>query len=77
MTQMKEIVTARECWTIQTEFQMNSPRQKLAIEKRGSDKLFFTFFENFFRRPSSSESTDQSSAIRDYSEFAVFADQWR
>jgi hypothetical protein len=41
---MKEIVTARDCWPTQTEFQMNSPRQKLAIEKRGSDKLFFTFF---------------------------------
>jgi hypothetical protein len=40
---MKEIVTARECWT-KTEFQMNSPRQKLAIEKRGSDKLFSAFF---------------------------------
>jgi hypothetical protein len=74
---MPEFVTARECWTTQTEFQMNSPRQKLAIEKRGADKLFFTFFESFFKRPFSSESTDQSSAIRDYSEFAVFTDEWR
>src|SRR6266550_9415787 len=74
---MKEIVTARDCWPTQTEFQMSSPRQKLAIEKQGSDNLFFSFFESFFRRPFSSESTDQSSAIRDYSEFAVFADQWR
>src|SRR5438093_1333121 len=52
---------------------MNSPRRKLAIEKRESDKLSL----KVFRRPFSSESTDQSSAIRDYSEFAVFADQWR
>jgi hypothetical protein len=74
---MKEIVTARDCWPTQTEFQMNSPRQKLAIEKRGSDNLFFSFFESFFWRPFSSESRDQSSAIRNYSEFAVFADQWR
>jgi hypothetical protein len=74
---MKEIVTTRDCWPTQTEFQMNSPCQKLAIEKRGSDKLFSAFFESFFRRPSSLESTDQSSAIRDDSEFAVFAGRWR
>jgi hypothetical protein len=40
---MKEIVTARGCPT-QIEFQMNSPRQKLAIKKRGSDELFSAFF---------------------------------
>ncbi len=31
-------------------------------------------WSGFPTRPFSSESTDQSSAIRDYSEFAVFAD---
>jgi hypothetical protein len=41
---MKEIVTARGCYPTQIEFQMNSPRQKLAIKKRGSDELFSAFF---------------------------------
>jgi hypothetical protein len=44
---MKEIVTARDCWPTQTEFPMNSPRQKLAIEKRGSDNLFSSFLKVF------------------------------
>jgi len=43
---MKEIVTARDCWPTQTEFQMNSPRQKLAIEQQGLT-TFFSFFESF------------------------------
>ena len=71
---MKEIVRARDCWPTQTEFQMNSPRRKLAIEKRESDKLSLKVF---LGAPFSSESTDQSSAIRDYSEFPVFTDEWR
>src|SRR6266513_4847648 len=41
---MKEIATARDCWPTQTEFQMNSPRRKLAIEKRESDKLSLKVF---------------------------------
>ena len=71
---MKEIVTTRDCWPTQTEFQMNSPPQKLAIEKRGSDKLFL---KAFFGRPSGLQSTDQSSAIRDYGQVPVFTDEWR
>jgi len=44
---MKEIVTARGCCPTQIEFQINSPRQKLAIKKRGSAKLSSAFFESF------------------------------
>src|SRR5438552_1944815 len=41
---MKEIVTARDCWPTQTEFQMNSPRRKLAIEKRESNRVSLKVF---------------------------------
>ena len=44
MTQNERNCDSSRVLDNQTEFQMNSPRQKLAIEKRGSDKLFFTFF---------------------------------
>jgi hypothetical protein len=47
MTQNEEIVTARDCWRTQTEFQMNSSRQELAIEKRGCGKLFLAFLKVF------------------------------
>jgi len=45
MTQTEKIVAARDCWRTQTEFQMNSSRQELAIEKRGRDKLFLAPFQ--------------------------------
>ena len=43
MTQNERNCDGSRLLANQTEFQMNLPRQKLAIEKRGSDKLFFGF----------------------------------
>jgi hypothetical protein len=61
----------------QTEFQMNSPRQENGDGEAKGPPSFFLAFGKFFRCPFSSESTRQSSAIRDYSEFPVFTDEWR
>ena len=50
MTQNERNCDGSRLLANQTEFQMNLPRQKLAIEKRGSDKLFSAFLK-FFKAP--------------------------
>ena len=62
-------VTVREC--------DGFANQKLAIERRGSDKQFLWFYVSLCYAPFQLAIDRSGSAIRDYGELAVLARQWR